>query len=66
MRPGRIFAAFNFVTQVVILFLTVLIHELGHCHAAISLGGTAHSITLWPLGGFACVSHSKYVAPRPC
>lgn len=52
-------AAFNFVVQVVILFVTVFIHELGHSQAAIGQGGQAHSITLWPLGGFACVSHPK-------
>ena len=41
----------------VILFLTlftsVLIHELGHCFAARRLGGEAHEILLWPLGGLA-------------
>lgn len=36
-----------------ILFLTVLLHELGHCFAARALGGEAREILLWPLGGLA-------------
>jgi Zn-dependent protease len=36
-----------------VLFITVLIHELGHCFAARSVGGTALAIVLWPLGGMA-------------
>lgn len=39
-----------------ILFLTVLIHEFGHCFAARALGGEAHQIVLWPLGGLAYVT----------
>lgn len=35
------------------LFVTILIHELGHCFAARYLGGGAHEILLWPLGGLA-------------
>lgn len=35
------------------LFVTVLIHELGHCFAARSVGGSAIAIVLWPLGGMA-------------
>eukprot|EP00879_Flechtneria_rotunda_P010141 GHRR01010599.1.p2 GENE.GHRR01010599.1~~GHRR01010599.1.p2 ORF type:complete len:200 (+),score=40.60 GHRR01010599.1:1064-1663(+) len=43
-----------------ILLVTVLLHELGHCLAARSVGGTAHSILLWPLGGLAYIgSHNK-------
>ena len=34
-----------------VLLATILIHELGHCLAARSVGGTAESILLWPLGG---------------
>lgn len=36
-----------------ILFLTVLLHELCHCFAARALGGEAREILLWPLGGLA-------------
>lgn len=38
------------------LFLFVLLHEFGHCWAAIRNGGTAESITLWPLGGLARIT----------
>ena len=40
-----------------VLFLTVLVHELGHAFAARAVGGQAHSIMLWPLGGLAYTSH---------
>ncbi|MBN9414840.1 MAG: M50 family metallopeptidase [Candidatus Eremiobacteraeota bacterium] len=36
-----------------VLFTSVLLHELGHCFAARSVGGRADSIVLWPLGGVA-------------
>lgn len=36
-----------------VLFASVLLHELGHCFAARSVGGKADSIVLWPLGGVA-------------
>lgn len=41
----------------VVLWLTVLIHELGHAFAARGVGGEAHQIMLWPLGGLALTSH---------
>ena len=40
-----------------ILWITVLIHELGHAYAARGIGGEANSILLWPLGGLAYTSH---------
>lgn len=39
------------------LVLTTLVHELGHCFAARSVGGHAEEILLWPLGGLAYVGH---------
>lgn len=41
-----------------IVFLTmlygiVLVHELGHCFGARSVGGDARQILMWPLGGLA-------------
>jgi Zn-dependent protease len=39
-----------------VLFLTVLLHELGHVIAALVLGGEVDSILLWPLGGLGTVS----------
>lgn len=35
------------------LFGIVLLHELGHCFGARSVGGSAENILLWPLGGLA-------------
>eukprot|EP00930_Biecheleria_cincta_P004298 TRINITY_DN105204_c0_g1_i1.p1 TRINITY_DN105204_c0_g1~~TRINITY_DN105204_c0_g1_i1.p1 ORF type:complete len:284 (+),score=31.00 TRINITY_DN105204_c0_g1_i1:48-899(+) len=40
----------------VILFVTVLIHELGHCAGAKVVGGRVERILLWPLGGLAFCS----------
>jgi Zn-dependent protease len=34
-------------------FLSVLLHELGHCYAARSVEGDATEVLLWPLGGLA-------------
>ena len=41
------------------LFAIVLMHEFGHALACRQVGGEAHQIILWPLGGVA------YVAPPP-
>lgn len=38
-----------------VLLLTVLIHELGHCLAARSVGSEVQGILLWPLGGLAFI-----------
>ncbi len=40
-----------------LLWVTVLVHELGHAYAARGVGGEAHQILLWPLGGLAYTSH---------
>lgn len=42
------------------LFFIVLLHELGHCFAARSVGGSAEKILLWPLGGLAYVDHPHH------
>jgi Zn-dependent protease len=39
------------------LLFTTLVHELGHCFGARSVGGHADQILLWPLGGLAYVGH---------
>ena len=41
--------------SLLILLVSVLLHELGHCYAALSLGGTADQIVVGPLGGLAPV-----------
>lgn len=38
---------------ITMLFGIVLLHEFGHCFGARSVGGRAHDILLWPLGGLA-------------
>lgn len=38
---------------VVVLFASVLVHEAGHCLAAIRAGGSAEQIVVGPLGGLA-------------
>jgi Zn-dependent protease len=38
---------------VVLLFVSVLLHEFGHCFAARSADGDASEVLLWPLGGLA-------------
>ncbi len=38
-----------------LLFSSVFLHELGHCFAARSVGGSAHEVLMWPLGGLATV-----------
>jgi stage IV sporulation protein FB len=39
----------------VILFFSVILHELGHCCGARLVDGDATEIVLWPLGGLATV-----------
>jgi Zn-dependent protease len=41
--------------MVALLFLSVLLHEFGHCFGARSVGGDAQDVLLWPLGGLAHV-----------
>ncbi|HEV3119905.1 MAG TPA: site-2 protease family protein, partial [Gemmataceae bacterium] len=40
---------------IALLFLSVLLHELGHCFGARFVDGDAHEILMWPLGGLAYV-----------
>ncbi len=44
------------LTFLTLLFGVVLLHEFGHAFGARFMGGGAHSILLWPLGGLATVS----------
>lgn len=43
----------NAMTSMTILFFSVLLHEFGHCFGARWVGGDAHEILMWPLGGLA-------------
>jgi Zn-dependent protease len=42
--------------SVLITFLSIFLHELGHCFAARRVGGYADEILMWPLGGLAFCS----------
>lgn len=44
-----------FVLTVVVVFVVILLHELGHCFAARYVEGDAKEILIWPLGGLAYV-----------
>ena len=48
------YAAAALIVQV-LLFLSVLLHEFGHCAAARWMDGDANEVLLWPLGGLAKV-----------
>ena len=52
-RDGGAAATFEYLG---FLFLSVLLHEFGHCFAARRVGGSADSVLLWPLGGLAQVT----------
>jgi Zn-dependent protease len=39
----------------ILLFVSVLLHEFGHCFAARWMDGDAQEILMWPLGGLAFV-----------
>jgi stage IV sporulation protein FB len=41
-----------------IFFVSVLLHEIGHCLAAWRVGGSADQIVLWPLGGLTQINLS--------
>jgi len=43
----------NAVVSMVILFGSVLLHELGHCFGSRYVGGDPDEILMWPLGGLA-------------
>src|SRR5262245_59066634 len=50
--PGHNFAL-QMLAVMGLLFISVLIHEFGHCFAARSVDGDANEVLLWPLGGLA-------------
>lgn len=43
----------------ILVYGSVLFHELGHCYGAYLVGGVARSILLWPLGGLASIEGSN-------
>lgn len=55
-RKGLYSSAMWNVLEYLALFAIVLLHEFGHALACRSVGGTADTIMLWPLGGVAYVN----------
>src|SRR5689334_12981017 len=41
------------VVLLLLVFISILLHEFGHCFAARSVDGDASEVLLWPLGGLA-------------
>jgi Zn-dependent protease len=60
-RQAAYSSVFWNVAEYLALFGLVLLHEFGHALACRQVGGVAHQIVLWPLGGIAFVSPP----PRP-
>jgi Zn-dependent protease len=52
-RQGGSEAAWQGTTFVAILFVCVLLHELGHVFAGRRYGVQTEDVTLWPFGGIA-------------
>ncbi len=52
-KPPAPFPFQSWLVSMTALFLSVFLHELGHCFAAHRVGGSAERIVLWPLGGLA-------------
>ena len=55
-RKGRYSSVLWNIIEYLALFAIVLTHEFGHALACRSVGGTADTIMLWPLGGVAYVN----------
>jgi stage IV sporulation protein FB len=53
LRSGGSDAATWMLALLGLLFLSVLLHEFGHCFAAFQVDGDASEVLLWPLGGLA-------------
>lgn len=47
-----------------VLFVSVFLHELGHCFAARRMGGSAEDVLMWPLGGLATVDAPRSPWPQ--
>jgi Zn-dependent protease len=56
LRRGHYSSPVWNVLEYLSLFAIVTLHEFGHSLACRQVGGTAHHIVLWPLGGVAYVS----------
>jgi len=52
-RQGGVEAAWQGTIFIVLIFICVLLHELGHVFAARRYGVKTRDVTLWPFGGIA-------------
>jgi Zn-dependent protease len=48
-------AGLDMLVLMALVFVSVLLHEFGHCFVARWVGGEASEVLLWPLGGLASV-----------
>ncbi len=64
LQISFLFGVYSFLLGGPVLFLTVLIHELGHAAMAVSLGGHVDRVLLWPLGGLAYISFFGETSPK--
>ena len=62
VRRGETFR--DALISTLLLFGIILLHEFGHCFAARRVGGDAHEILLWPLGGLAYADAPMRPWPR--
>ena len=53
LGPGSVGGWKNASTSMAILFISVLLHEFGHCFGSYSVGGQPSQILMHPLGGLA-------------
>lgn len=62
IRSGTLADAVQFMLLTyALLFVSVLLHEFGHCLGCRKVGGFANEILMWPLGGLAFTSPPKTV-----
>lgn len=59
IAPGAIGGPFNSLTFCLVLFISVLLHEFGHCLGSHFVGGHPTEIILTPLGGSALADAPK-------
>ena len=52
------------IQGIVVLFGSILLHELGHSFAARRVGGFSNEIVLWPLGGLAYCQVPDHWRPK--
>lgn len=55
---------FRVIVFVVVMTISILVHELGHALSGRKLGGGQPAITLWAFGGFATNSGGRFTASQ--